>query len=164
MDCSEARTSLPEYVWRRLPDAGATALRRHLGDCAACRIALDAELVISAALRNDAIVPPPRLLAGVMAGVRAEPRRAPRFALRPLDIALAAGLALAVAGLAFGLLWLLAVLPPAGAPVLDALSVFDADVVSPQTLVLTIWLSGGVILSLTLGALLLFARETFPSG
>src|SRR5713226_5936303 len=107
MRCSEASASLPEYVRRRLPNAVAAELRQHLGDCAGCRAALDAELAIAVALRNDAIAPPPRLLAGVMAGVRSEPRRAPRFGLRPVDVAVAAGLALAVAGLTFGLLWLL---------------------------------------------------------
>src|SRR5438874_13135527 len=86
MRCSEASASLPEYMRRRLPNAAAAELRQHLGDCGGCRAAVDAELAIAVALRNDAIAPPPRLLAGVMDGVGADPRRAAGLGLRTVYV------------------------------------------------------------------------------
>ncbi len=111
MTCMEIVTLLPEYIRRRLPAAQEAAVRAHLSTCPVCATAYEDELAFGAMVHGTDAPAPPDLMAQVMSSVRAEPRQAAPFRVRALDFVFAIGAALAVGGLALGLLSLWKISP-----------------------------------------------------
>lgn len=151
MNCAEITALLPEYIRRLLPGAQEADVRAHLSTCPACAAAYEDELAFGALARGTDSPAPAHLMAQVMAGVRAEPRQVPKFRVRPLDFALAIAAAGLLYGLAFGLLALRAV-----SPIIT--DFFDprgllADGVTVRTLTLAaLWAVVGLAISIPIAA------------
>jgi anti-sigma factor RsiW len=158
MACGEVRTRIDEYVRRRLPERDAAALRGHLAVCAGCAAAYEAEIALATALRSQAEPVPPRVLSGVMAAVRTQPRARPAFGVRPADVVLAAGLALAVAGVLLGTLWLQALFLPLGETFLDAGARLYSERIATEVARTLAWTAIGGAISLGLATVVLTLR------
>jgi anti-sigma factor RsiW len=163
MTCREIVTLLPEYVRRRLPATQEAAVRAHLSICPACAAAYEVELSFGALIHGTDAPAPPVVMVQVMAGIRAEPRQAAPFRVRALDFVFAIGAALAVGGLAFGLLSLWTISPL----VTDRFDpgAFLADGLTLRTMTLAaLWAIVGLCVSLpiaaTIHALLTRSRRT----
>ena len=166
MTCLEIIALLPDYVRRRLPPDEAATVRAHLSACTACAAAYEEELAFGALLRGTDQAAPPEVLGWVMASVRAEPRPVPPFRLRLLDLALALGLMVVVAGFVIGLLSLWAISPVVTASI-DPGALFGGWSVSTIAIA-ALWALVGLAVSIPIAAVMHAAlgkgRRTIAGG
>ena len=149
--CDETRALLPDYLRRRLPPGTLTAVRAHLAACRECAAAFEAERDFSALIGGTDTAPPPALLLGVMTQIRQEPRPV-AFRLSPRDALLALAGTAAIFGMTFGVLSLLAVLPPLATLTAGGLGLESGGVALVASLLA--WVVPGLIVAALVGVAL----------
>jgi len=122
MRCDECRNLLHELIDGEIPAEKRAAVERHLAGCEACRHEYELLKAVDVSLSSEPLEQPPTgLVASVMANVR---RRSAPFIwaeLKPLPVAIAAGLLLAI------FLFVQPELPAVSAPSLSELAPIYAE-------------------------------------
>lgn len=149
--CDATRALLPDYLRRRLPPDTLETVRAHLVACSGCAAAFETERDFSALIGGTDATPPAALMRGVMAQIEQEPRPA-TFRLSPRDALLALAGTAAIFGMVFGVLSLLAVLPPLTVLAAGGLGL-DGDGVALVASLLA-WIVPGLVVAALVGVAL----------
>ena len=149
--CEDTRALLPDYLRRRLPSDALAVVRAHLAGCTDCAAAFEAERDFSALIAGTDTAPPPALMRGVLTQIRQAPRPV-AFRPSPRDALLALAGTAALFGMVFGVLSLVAVLPPLAALTANSLGL-DLSGVSLVASLLA-WVVPGLFVAALIGVAL----------